>query len=626
LNQKRASIVVLALFTAFLLGDARFGLLQGYDNYLSDALLRIAGRSYAPDPDIVLLTADERSVTVIGEEVDRWPWPRDVFGEVGQAIAAQRPAAIVFDMAFSDPDVARRSSDEQMSALLGGATNIYFPLVRQDPAGDAWGVSLRSLAPYAGLDPGFAPDAKANILLPRALRRDLWRLGAINFRPDADGVGRLYPIRIDVHGWPLPSLGARVARDLGYRVPDRKDIVLSWPSTTHKSVSFVDVFDDVRRASRGEATMRPASEFTGKIVVIGTDATGISDLHPTPRNHADLGSDIIATAIDNLKHERFLEAAPRGAAAVIGVVLLVAIWAAFWAGLNSLVVGGMLIAATVALYAIAYLALDRRIVLHVTAPLLIAWAFYAVMALMTYVAERDLRLRTTQMFSRFVNPVVVAQLLAEGGFPRTGVARDITVMFCDIRGFTTLSERMEPAALVDLLNRHFGLHVDLIFRHQGTLDKFIGDAMMALWGAPIDDPRQAEHAVACALDMVDAFKRFRADLPPELAAFDFGIGIHSGQAVVGLVGPDSRPEYTAMGDTVNVASRIEGLTADQAHLAMDASRAPGAGAPAERCRILVSKETRDRAGDAFDFLPRGRFKVKGRNVEVDVFEPKRKAP
>jgi len=638
LKKKRASIAVLAFFAAFLLGDvAWFDLLQGFDNRLADALLRLDGRSHEADPDIVLLVADERSVTVIGEEIDRWPWPRDVFGEVGRAIADQKPAALVFDMAFADPDLARPKSDETMGALLAGVPNVYFPLVRQDPSGDPWGVSLRALAPYVGLDPGFAPDAKANILLPRALRRDVWRLGAINFLPDSDGVGRRYALRVDVHGWPLPTLGARVAQDLGYRVPNRDDIVLAWPSAVHRTISFVDVLDDVRRVKRGEASLRPAAEFTGKIVLIGANATGVSDLHPTPRGSSEFGTDIVATAIDNLKHRDFLGTAPRVVTAAIGVALLVAIWAAFWVGLNSLAVAAMLILATATLYGVAYLALGQRIMMHIATPLLSAWASYAVLGLMTYVAERDLRLRTTQMFSRFVNPVVVAQLLAEGGFPREAEARDITVMFCDIRGFTTLSERMEPRALIDLLNRHFGLHVELIFRHQGTLDKFIGDAMMAIWGAPVDDPRHAEHAVACTLDMVDALQRFRRDLPPELSAFDIGIGLHSGKAIVGLVGPDRRPEYTAVGDTVNVASRIEGLTvtvtanirnealaADRLHAANHSSEASNVCASTESCRILVSEETRQRAGDAFDFVPRGHYKVKGRSLEVDVYEPKRR--
>jgi adenylate cyclase len=421
-------------------------------------------------------------------------------------------------------------------------------------------------------------------------------------------------------------MGARVSRDLGFAVPDRKDIILNWPATLHPIVPIVDVWDEVRRAAKGEKPARPANEFAGKIVMIGANATGVPDVHPTPMSKNHFGLDFIATAVDNLKHRNYLSAAPHYVPAAIGLVLLTLVWAGYRAGKNSIKVGAVLLLASVTLAGIAYAALDRRIVLHIATPLWFAWAFYAVMALKTYLTERDLRRRTTEVFSRFVNPVVVGQLMSEGGFSREPAARDITVLFCDIRGFTSLSEWMEPKALIDLLNRHFAVHVAIIFKHGGTLDKFIGDAMMALWGAPLDDARHAEHAVACALDMRDALVAFRRDLPPELAGFDIGIGIHSGTAIVGLIGPESRPEYTAVGDTVNVASRIEGLTSSIAHASQVLSDAAKAGSPEEPCRILVSDATRQRAGDAFDFLPAGHYKVKGRTSEVDVFQPRRRTP
>jgi len=626
-NEKQVSLSIFALFAIALLVEVVWlRLLEGYDHRLSDTLLRVASKSHAPDPDIVMVVADNRSIDIMAEDVDRWPWPREVFGEVTRAIAAQKPAAIAFDMVHADPDRARPQSDAAMSRMLAGLPNVYIAMLRLDPAGDSYGISLRALAPYAGIDAGSRPDAKADILLPRALGHDVWRLGAINFLGDSDGVGRRYPIVIDVHGWPLPSMGARVARDLGYPVPARDDIVLSWPAASHRTVPFVDVFEEVRRVAAGEKPQRPANEFTGKIVLIGALATGIPDIHRTSMSNLHFGLDIIATGLDNFKHQSYLETAPRAATAVIGLALLLAVWTGYRTGRSSVNVGAVLLVASAAVGGAAYLALDRRVVLHIATPLWFAWSLYAVMALRTYVTERDMRRRATQVFSRFVNPVVVAQLLSEGGFSREPAAREISVLFCDIRGFTTLSERIEPKALIELLNRHFSLHVEIIFRHGGTLDKFIGDAMMALWGAPLDDSRHAEHAVACALDMRDALLAFRRGLPPELASFDIGIGIHSGTAIVGLVGPDSRPEYTAVGDTVNVASRIEGLTSTLPHRSRGDGDASSAVQPDDLCRILVSEETRRRAADAFYFVAAGRYKVKGRSVEIDVFEPRRRTP
>jgi adenylate cyclase len=181
------------------------------------------------------------------------------------------------------------------------------------------------------------------------------------------------------------------------------------------------------------------------------------------------------------------------------------------------------------------------------------------------------------------------------------------LLFSDIRGFTTLSETRPPAEVVAILNRYFTRQVEVIFKHGGSLDKYIGDAIMAFWGAPLDDPEHAKNAVACALEMADTLLAFKAELGELGASFDVGIGVHSGPAVVGLIGSEIRREYTSIGDTVNLASRIEGLT-------KQAGR-----------RILVSRETMEQCRGAFDFVSCGTFQAKGRAQPVELFEPRRKS-
>jgi adenylate cyclase len=238
-------------------------------------------------------------------------------------------------------------------------------------------------------------------------------------------------------------------------------------------------------------------------------------------------------------------------------------------------------------------------------PLLFGWGFYFAAALSEYMREKKSREQTVRMFNRFLDPRVVESLVAHGETPQSlsGQARDITVLFSDIRGFTTMSESHTPEQIVALLNRYFSLQVEVIFRHGGTLDKFIGDAIMAFWGAPQDDPQHAAHAVAAAIEMEQCLLKFKQELGDEGKDFDVGIGIHSGKAVVGFIGSDERLDYTAIGDTVNLSSRIEGLTKGVA-------------------RILVSSDTVAQCQGAFDFVPTGSYKVKGRLQEVELFSVK----
>ncbi len=314
----------------------------------------------------------------------------------------------------------------------------------------------------------------------------------------------------------------------------------------------------------------------------------------------------MAGALDNLKNRSYLRELSVVWPAAITLVLLTLLYAAFRLRLHTLHIGGALALTSMLLMAAQYAAASQLVVLPGLRPLLFAWAFFFVAALQEYRRERREREQAVREFSRFVNPHVVNELIAHGGLTREGESRQVTLLFSDIRGFTTLSESRTPQQVVSLLNRYFTRQVAVIFRNGGALDKFIGDCIMAIWGAPLDDEKNAEHAIQCALDMADALEAFRQELGEEGRDFDVGIGIHSGPAVVGLIGSEQRREYTAIGDTVNLASRIEGLTKGVA-------------------RILVSEDTMRLCPDAFDFVARGLYKVKGRTQDVALFEPRRKS-
>jgi adenylate cyclase len=599
-------LLLAAIVAAALLEFSGLNWLRAAEARFSDFFVAAQAGKIKPDPDIVVVAADEHSLEQLADFAGRWPWPRSVHGEMVQGIEAQKPRAIVFDVMFFEPDIFRLDADELFNKTVAHYNNVFFPTVRQDPAGDPYGVPIAEMQAALGAFAGPQADKNAtlNVGLPKALTPENWRLGTIDFLADPDGIGRRYFVYQDAYGWKIPSLPARVAQDLGLAVPDVGSILLSWPGgkAGRPHVSYSDLYIDFNSQKR----KRDPNEFKDKIVIIGVTASGLHDIRPTPVGSLYDGIDILAGALDNLKNKNYLRPVPAAWPVVMALALLVLLYAGFRMQLHTLKIGGALSTLSVILVAAQYVAIGKLMVLPVLRPLLFAWAFFFIAALQEYLRERREREYAVREFSRFLNPHVVKEIMAHGGLSREGESRQVTLLFSDIRGFTTLSESRTPQEVVSLINSYFSRQVAVVFRNGGTLDKFIGDCIMAIWGAPTDDAKHAEHAIQCALEMADTLDAFRKNLADPNADFDVGIGIHSGPAVVGFIGSEQKREYTAIGDTVNLASRIEGLTKGVA-------------------RILVSEDTMRLCPDAFDFVPRGLYKVKGRTQEVALFEPKRKS-
>jgi adenylate cyclase len=597
--------LALAVLGAAALELAALHWMLPFENRLLDSFVKMHAAALAPDPDIVLVDIDEHSLVEMEKEAGRWPWPRVVYADLVEGLAAQKPRAIVFDMMFIEKDRFRPQDDAAFAESAARHANTYFAFLRLPEASDSRGIRIGDFADEFGLvrSRGADPEAKIALVPPLVLPKETHaRAGLITFKEDDDGVGRRYLLRETLGGWQIPSLPARVAFDLGFPVPDENYLVLAWRGAAHgfPRVSFSDLYEEFGRSKK----TRPVDEFTGKIVVVGTAATGLQDLRVTPIHSLHPGAEILGTAIENLKNGRHMRYAPAWWAAALGVALLAALYLAFQRGLEVRAIGAALGLVSALLIGAQWALVGRFVLWPLLTPLAAAWTFYAAAALSEYLRARRERQAAMAQFSRFTNPHVARQLVELGGI-ETG-RREVTLLFSDIRNFTTLSETRKPEEVIALLNRYFSLQVDVVFRHNGSLDKFIGDCIMGIWGAPLDDADHARNAVACALDMADTLQEFKREVGAEHTDFDVGIGLHSGPAVVGLMGSEKRLEYTAIGDTVNLASRIEGLTKD-----------------AKR-RILVSRDTMEKCANAFDFESAGSYKVKGRTQEVELFEPRRK--
>ncbi|OWW20040.1 hypothetical protein AYR66_11580 [Noviherbaspirillum denitrificans] len=605
----------MALLFATLMAVELIGLrlLDTTEARLTDIYMQRHAATYQADPDIVLVDVDDASMAAMQEIAGLWAWPREIHADLLEALAEFKPRAVVFDLAFAERDLKRPKSDARLSEVIRAMPHVYLSAVQLD--GNAAPEMLSPLAAAFGATSGGPSDARAPILLPAAVERDGWRLGLINSLEDKDGVLRRYRLYSDVAGWQLPSLPARIAADLGAPIPPGTEFLMRWPAKGHKRYPYGELYrllTEQRPGLDAQALATLDSLFRGKIVVIGNSAASSFDHHLTPLGPGYPGGDILALAIDNLKSGRSITPASPAWPLGFGMLLIAAIAAAFTKRVNPLLTAAALATLSLAALAFADRALERNLMLPVATPLAFAWAWFLTAAIAGYLRERRTREKTVSLFRRFLNPNVVQQIVEQGETVESlsGRTRDITILFSDIRGFTTLSEGRPPQEVVLLLNRYFERQVEVVFRHGGTLDKFIGDCIMAFWGAPVDDPDHARHAVAAALEMQQTLLDFRRELQAEssdVGDFDVGIGVHTGPAVVGFIGAQRKLDYTAIGDTVNLSSRVEGLTKGVA-------------------RVLVTQETVDacKGTDEFEFQHHGAFAVKGRTAEVNLYEPRRR--
>jgi adenylate cyclase len=314
-----------------------FSVLAGLDAFVFEKIVDMRERAYdlvirsrfikpEPDPQIVIVDIDESSLSAMAKDYGRWPWPRQVLGEFVEQISAQKPAAIVFDILFSDPDVFNPGSDEYFDAAIEASTNTFFPVLRLDEGDDAKSAIRVGMLPGVTPMPGANPDEArtAALVLPQfASVLKSGRVGSFNIYPDADGTARAYRLYHDIDGWRLPALPTRIGEVLGWKSPHAQDLLLNWRGKpfSYQYVSFSEVFFDLLSSER----KRPQDEFAGKIIVVGSSAAGLFDFKPTPMDRHFPGVEIIATAIDNVKHGDFIRMPGSHLPALVAT--LVILWA-----------------------------------------------------------------------------------------------------------------------------------------------------------------------------------------------------------------------------------------------------------------------------------------------------------
>jgi len=534
----------------------------------------------SPGPETVIAAIDEKSINKLG----RFPWPRSVWGRVVDRLTADGAKVIVFDVFFTEPENVE--SDDMLQQAIRRSGRVILPVVFDfSKTGfretGFTGNKLDFMTPssYAVVkhaDDPFSP-LKATMVLPTLYRFSsvAKSLAHINMIPDDDGELRWEMLAIDYQGDYYAPIGLQAARL--YRGLKHEDLALDYhgevglgdefipvdehgrmlinyrgPTGTFPTYSISDILDGVL----------PADRFKDKIILIGATAIGIYDLRVTPFSNNMPGIEKHASVVDNILHRDFVYHTEFSVPVLI-VLFAVAL------GLSIPRLGAKAGAALfLILFAgylgfVYYLFVAKGIWFNLVYPASALFFGYTSQTAYRFFMEerraRDIR----KMFSSYVSKRIVDELIRDPSKAKLGGDRkEITVLFSDIRGFTSFSEKHQPEEVVSLLNEYLGAMTEIVFEYEGTLDKFVGDAVMALWGAPIGQPDHAERAVRCALAMIAKLKQLQAKWASEgRYVIDIGIGINTGDMVVGNMGAEGKKmDYTVIGDNVNLGARLEGLT------------------------------------------------------------------
>jgi adenylate cyclase len=597
--------------------------LQQLDYRLKDARFRIRG-PITPNKRVVVVAIDHKSI----KEIGRWPWSREVTARLIEHLAQYGATVTALDIVFSEQQDSAR--DAALSAAVAVADNVVLGYFFRDEEQPIEPVSLLQLESakvklvrvadgVTSIPLGEYRSVDTNLALIGKGARDF---GFFNARPDGDGLYRRSLLLLLFNGDIYPSLAMKALRhylsqeimldiqpwgvdaiQLGeLRVPSREDGTLALnhygPAGSFQTISASDVIKK----------RLPPDALKGAIAFVGATEIGIFDIRPTPFDATQPGVELHATVAANALDSRFLRhdgtTQTLELISLLALPLLLGIGLAFVPGtLAGLAVfGGMALLFWTANYLAFAQGLRDMTLLY---PLLgLGLTYLGSEAWRNLVVERKGR-QLKKAFSNYVSPDLVKQIEKNPDkLVLGGEQRELSILFSDIRGFTTVSEDLTPPELVALLNEYLSPMTRIVLEERGTLDKFIGDAVMAIFNAPLDVPLHAVHACRAAVRMLEELQRLNTGFVSRgMHSLDIGIGINTGPAVVGNMGADIRIDYTAIGDSVNLASRLEGL-----------NKLYGS-------HILVSEDTRQQVPpDMFCFREVDRVRVKGKHKPVVLFE------
>ncbi|HWW36970.1 MAG TPA: adenylate/guanylate cyclase domain-containing protein [Xanthobacteraceae bacterium] len=597
---------------------------------------------------VVIVDIDEASLREIGQ----WPWPRTVIADLVTRLRAAGAVAVGFDVIFAEPDrmspaVAAGSfrgldaeTREKLAALP--SNDAVFAEAIKKAGGIVVGETAASqAAPRAegenAPQTGFAivgPNPRPFLVTFPGLLRNIPPIeqaaagrGMFSIDPEPDGIVRRVPVVMEAQGQLAPALtmemlrvvsragailiradraGVKTVAVPGLEVPTDgrgRFWVYFNKRDPARSVSATDVLNGRVAPDR----------LRGRLVLIGTSATGLLDIKTTPVQPDMPGVEVHAQILENILTKSLLASpgyaigAEIIAAVVFGLAIIVAapmLPAAIVVALGAILIAGLIGISW-------YFFVGHHLLIDFTYPLISCWLIYLVLTFVNYFREQQQRQQIRSAFGFYLSPPLVEQLArSPEKLVLGGEERRMTILFSDVRGFTTISEHYkdDPQGLTHLMNRFLTPLTNAIIERKGTIDKYIGDAIMAFWNAPVDDDEHEANACDAALEMLARAEVLNGELKREAETaggvympLRIGIGLNSGPCVVGNIGSDFRFNYSVLGDTVNLASRLESRTKDY------------------RLSLVIGSRTADRAKEKFATMEIDLIQVKGKKQPELVF-------
>jgi adenylate cyclase len=596
---------------------------------------------------VAIVDIDEASLNRVGQ----WPWPRTTLAQLVEKLTAYGAPAIAIDILFPEYD---RMSPGALAEIIAGDDAVVAQHLKSLPSNDQkfadavaashvvlgqavhetknsqWHAKAREQTGIAMVGPG--PDRYLDAYpglvrnVPE-LENAAAGLGLVSVRPDADGIIRKVPLMLKADDRVLPSLGLELLRvatgestillrgdDAGVNSVVLAGVTLPTDESGYAWLQFrphdPKIFISASDVLDGKL---PAGALQNRLVIIGSSATGLFDLKATPVDAVMPGAEIHAQLVSAMINGNLLKRpnwAPGTEVALtlflgLTMIMLIPRLGAAW----TLAVGA---SAALAVIASAFwLFTEKGLIIDFVFPLLATLLVTGVMVVMGYLNEEIERRQIRAAFGQYLSPELVDQLAANPErLVLGGETRTMTVLFSDVRGFTALSETYKdnPQGLTTLINRLLTPLSAAVIRNRGTIDKYMGDNVMAFWNAPLPDEDHAGNACRAALAMLGELAALNTTRQNEtgpdgtpVKPLQVGVGINTGQCVVGNMGSEQRFDYTVLGDSVNLASRLEGQTKSYG------------------VRILLGEATAAMVKDRFAVLPLDRIRVVGKKEPEEIF-------